>query len=339
MEIKHVAHPPNEIIPLFKKHWESTIIARLGECIDLMSCPALIAFSHQPSGVLSFRLHNKELEILSLFSESPGTGIGSALLDQIEAFAQAEEIHEIFLVTTNDNINALKFYQQRGYALRALRPNAVQYSRLHKPEIPAETDGIPIRDELLLSKGIRVQLDHFYQEEMFHVKHGIILQPFDTIAYSDIIKLFSDPKVLRYQAMSPIENETDAKTYFIRVCLGIQQEKRLIRGIFVEGRFAGLISLHQIQNNQCNLGYSLMPEYWNQGIATEAAITMIRLAFERLHIRRIQAITHPDNIASIRLLERLRFHQEGTMIDYIQNPRNNLYENREFHALLRKNFK
>jgi ribosomal protein S18 acetylase RimI-like enzyme len=58
----------------------------------------------------------------------------------------------IWLVTTNDNVDALRFYQRRGFRLRALRPGAVDEARrLLKPRIPATgIYGIELRDELEL---------------------------------------------------------------------------------------------------------------------------------------------------------------------------------------------
>ena len=57
----------------------------------------------------------------------------------------------IWLVTTNDNVDALRFYQRLGFRLRALRAGAVDDARRDlKPSIPVEHDGIAIRDELEL---------------------------------------------------------------------------------------------------------------------------------------------------------------------------------------------
>ncbi|MGW8250920.1 MAG: GNAT family N-acetyltransferase, partial [Anaerolineales bacterium] len=55
------------------------------------------------------------------------------------------------LITTNDNLPALRFYQKRGFHLVALYPNALAESRRLKPEIPFKgLDGIPLRDEIEL---------------------------------------------------------------------------------------------------------------------------------------------------------------------------------------------
>ena len=56
------------------------------------------------------------------------------------------------MVTTNDNLDALRFYQRRGFRLDRLRPGAVDVSRdTLKPEIPRTGEhGIPLRDEVEL---------------------------------------------------------------------------------------------------------------------------------------------------------------------------------------------
>ena len=57
------------------------------------------------------------------------------------------------LTTTNDNVDALRFYQRHGFRLVELRPGAVDAARRLKPEIPATgAHGIPLRDELELER-------------------------------------------------------------------------------------------------------------------------------------------------------------------------------------------
>jgi len=57
----------------------------------------------------------------------------------------------MFLITTNDNTHALRFYQNRNFVIAAIHINAIEKSRQLKPEIPLTgADGIPIRDEIEL---------------------------------------------------------------------------------------------------------------------------------------------------------------------------------------------
>lgn len=339
MELNYHDRPSKEIISHFESHWNSTTMVLSGESIDLMHYPIIVARDPALIGVLSYRIAQSHVEILSLASEKPGHGVGKLLLDALEKVAKINGCEAIHLITTNDNMTALHFYQKHGYYIKELYPEAVDLSRILKPEIPLTFNSISIRDELRLVKNLRPEMDFFYRNEVFHVKPSISLQPFETIALADIIRLFSDPKVFRYQAMQPFKTLTEASVYHHKICRQIRQRTRLARGIYVNDDFAGIISLHQIQKDRCALGYSLSPKYWNKGIATESAIAMIRIAIDHMKIRRIEAITHPDNIASIRLLERLHFHQEGTLVEYLLNPRTQQYENREAHALLAKNFR
>jgi hypothetical protein len=78
-------------------------------------------------------------------------GIGAALIEAVKGAAVGAGCERLWLITTNDNTHALRFYQKRGFALVALRANAVAASRQLKPEIPhLGNDGIPIRDEIEL---------------------------------------------------------------------------------------------------------------------------------------------------------------------------------------------
>jgi ribosomal protein S18 acetylase RimI-like enzyme len=80
-----------------------------------------------------------------------GTGVGTALLDAVKNAAGWAGCKRLWLVTTNDNTHALRFYQKRGFHIAAVHRNALLRSRELKPEIPlAGMDGIPIRDEIEL---------------------------------------------------------------------------------------------------------------------------------------------------------------------------------------------
>ena len=91
--------------------------------------------------------------MISLDAVCEGRGIGSALLELAVDAARAAGCRRVRLVTTNDNMRALRFYQRRGFQLVALNAGALERSRELKPEIPATgAHGIPLRDELLLAR-------------------------------------------------------------------------------------------------------------------------------------------------------------------------------------------
>ena len=132
--------------------WGGPMQARRGEVFDARTLPALVAERDgERVGLLCYQQHgDREWEVAVLNAVPRHTGVGSALVqalvDRVGAGAR------IWLVTTNDNVDALRFYQRRGFRLRELRPGAVDEARRSlKPEIPpVGHHGIPLRDELEL---------------------------------------------------------------------------------------------------------------------------------------------------------------------------------------------
>lgn len=106
-------------------------------------------------GLLTYVIREDEIEIISLDSLQEKRGIGSALLDEVERVAKQHQLERLSLITTNDNLRALSFYQRRGWRLARIIPGAVDAARLHKPSIPVIGEhGIPLHDEIVLSKAI-----------------------------------------------------------------------------------------------------------------------------------------------------------------------------------------
>lgn len=104
-------------------------------------------------GLITTNVDEKECEIMTLDSLDEESGVGTALVEAVEAWAKETGIKRLWLVTTNDNLAALKFWQKRGYQLVTIHRNAIAEARRIKPQIPITgIDGIPIRDEIELEK-------------------------------------------------------------------------------------------------------------------------------------------------------------------------------------------
>jgi GNAT superfamily N-acetyltransferase len=106
-------------------------------------------------GLLTYDVSDGMLEVVTLNAIERRTGVGTVLMEAVAADARRLRCHEIRLTTTNDNLDAIRFYQRRGLRLVALRPGAVDQARLEKPEIPRVGDyGIPLRDEIDLARRV-----------------------------------------------------------------------------------------------------------------------------------------------------------------------------------------
>lgn len=146
-----------EVLAILESFWGDEKIVVHNEVFDAMTLDGLKAVGRDRIlGICHYRICDEECEILTLASLYPKQGIGTTLLSEIERIAVSCGCRLICLTTTNDNLDALGFYQKRGFHLAALYPNQVDFSRQLKPEIPEiGNHGISIRDELRLEKVLK----------------------------------------------------------------------------------------------------------------------------------------------------------------------------------------
>ena len=147
----------NKVRDLILRRWGSDAVVALDKVYRPAELPGFVAEeSTNCVGLLTYHTVDDACEIVSLDSLRPGIGIGTALLDAVVKAARAERCRRVCLVTTNDNLDALGFYQKRGFELVAVHRRSVERARALKPAIPlVGQGGIPIRDaielELLLT--------------------------------------------------------------------------------------------------------------------------------------------------------------------------------------------
>lgn len=157
IEVRRVAARERTEVDAFLDDRGSVRVARLGELVDARAYPALVAERDgRLLGVLTYGPSSDACEILTLHAVEQWRGAGSALIRAVESIARQHGCRRLWLITTNDNIDALRFYQRRGFELCALHRGAVDHSRAHlKPEIPTFGDHeIALRDELELEKSL-----------------------------------------------------------------------------------------------------------------------------------------------------------------------------------------
>jgi GNAT superfamily N-acetyltransferase len=111
---------------------------------------ALVAIEGEERlGIATYEVAGEEAELVTLDALVPGRGVGRALIEAVAATARTAGARRLRVMTTNDNLRALRLYQRAGFRLEALRPGAVDAARDRKPSIPLSgTEGIPIRDEI-----------------------------------------------------------------------------------------------------------------------------------------------------------------------------------------------
>jgi GNAT superfamily N-acetyltransferase len=157
VEITRSRHEDRSVVEAFLGRHNALRAARRGELVDCLGHPAMLAWADgELAGVATYVVGDGECELLTLYAGTRFAGVGSALLAAVRDVARTASCTRLWVVTTNDNVDALRFYQRRGFRLARLRPGAVDESRRTlKPEISMTgAHGIPLRDELELEMDI-----------------------------------------------------------------------------------------------------------------------------------------------------------------------------------------
>jgi GNAT superfamily N-acetyltransferase len=144
------------LVGLWRDAWGGETMVSRGTVHQVSALTALIAWQGETRvGAATYLIDGAACELTSINAIEQWRGAGTALLAAVEAAATSAGCGRVWLITTNDNLDAQRFYQRRGYRLVAVHAGAVDAARRQKPAIP-ETGfyGIPIHDELELAKDL-----------------------------------------------------------------------------------------------------------------------------------------------------------------------------------------
>lgn len=147
----------------------------------------------------------------------------------------------------------------------------------------------------------------------------LTLREFKHADTSDVHRYASDLRVVEHLSWGP-NSEVDTRNFIKRAIRHRQTNPRREFEFAVvlrtTGRVIGGCSLcerGQPENATCEIGYCFLPEVWGRGYGAEAVEALVNFGVSETGVHRIFATTDLDNVASIRLLQRLRFRREGVM--------------------------
>lgn len=132
-----------------------------------------------------------------------------------------------------------------------------------------------------------------------------------------LFRIWSDPDVTRFMNISSFTDENQAKD-MIELLDELAQENKAVRYAIIElesNEIIGSCGFNSIdfENAKVEIGYDLAKSFWGKGYATEAISALLDYAFTTLELNRIEAKVEPENINSIKLLQKLNFVFEGTL--------------------------
>ena len=137
---------------VWKENWGDEFMVEHGVIYHPDTLDGFIALDgHEWVGEITYNFSKDGCEIVTLDSNREGQGLGTKLINAVVEEARKQHCKRVFLITTNDNLNALGFYQKRGFEMVKIYRGAVNDSRKIKPSIPLiGMNNIPLRDEIEL---------------------------------------------------------------------------------------------------------------------------------------------------------------------------------------------
>ena len=140
------------VTAFIEQAWHGTEMRIRGEAVDMTLVEGFVWFAPDGMailGLITYIFREGACEITSLNSLYENRGTGTALVELVKETARAHGCSLLRLITTNDNVNAIKFYQKRGFGLAGINLGAIDKERAQKPEIPLiGQNGIPIHHEI-----------------------------------------------------------------------------------------------------------------------------------------------------------------------------------------------
>jgi len=143
----------------------------------------------------------------------------------------------------------------------------------------------------------------------------LVLRQLRSTDADQMLIMRSDPRVMEH-VPRPLAKTIDDATALIELINGMFAANEAVQWAITlkdEDRFIGLIGFWRImkEHHFAELGYMTLPAHWGKGLISEAIGTALEFGFGTLGLHRVEAITRPQNAASIRALEKNGFVREG----------------------------
>ncbi|MFP3918596.1 GNAT family protein [Lysinibacillus telephonicus] len=143
------------------------------------------------------------------------------------------------------------------------------------------------------------------------------LRKMDVSDSQTLFKIWSDPDVTKFMNIENFHHESQA-TEIITYLDQLASENKAIRYSIIElesNEIIGSCGYNSLdfENDKTEIGYDIAKNYWGKGYAPEAISTLLNYAFNSLNLNRVEAKVEPENLNSIKVLQKLNFTFEGTL--------------------------
>jgi ribosomal protein S18 acetylase RimI-like enzyme len=130
------------VIQYVNHEWGNPIVTK-GNIIDIYDLPGFVVLDNgEIAGAVLYQFRQGECEIVALYSLKENIGIGTMLINAVIQIAKENTCSRVWLITMNDNIHAIRYYQKRGFSLKAVHINAFKITQQIKGEISEAKDNL-----------------------------------------------------------------------------------------------------------------------------------------------------------------------------------------------------
>ena len=186
------------------------------------------------------------------------------------------------------------------------------------------------------------KIDSIFEERREHSAERITLKPQTSEDFDIYYKLWTNEEVIKYISFPKKTEEELQKTfdtifaykdkgYFFKYIIFLKGTNEKI------GNF-GINAISKL-SSRVDIGYLLLPEYWNKGIMSEIIEMMLNYLFNEIHLNKICASTFMENIASRKVLEKFGFKLEGVLKKHNYIEKTDKYNDDAKYGLLRREWK
>ena len=138
---------------------------------------------------------------------------------------------------------------------------------------------------------------------MYFRTNRLEIKPIDPADKESVIDLLTDETVGKTYMLPQYKCREEAEPLFQRLVRLSQDESRYVAGVYLDGRFIGMMNETEIKEHQIEMGYAYLPDYYNRGYATEAFAGAIGYLHER-GFATVLAGAFAENPASLRVMEK-----------------------------------
>ncbi|MEE4173844.1 MAG: GNAT family N-acetyltransferase [Xanthomonadales bacterium] len=145
----------------------------------------------------------------------------------------------------------------------------------------------------------------------------LVLRPLTPDDAPGMYAIYSDPETMRYWSAQVI-GSLEGAANMVRDDLRLQLDGHAAFWAIVlpkTGRVIGKFTLFTINrdNRRAEIGYVLNRQFWGKGYGTECLAAMLEVAFDQFQLHRLEADIDPENTASLALLKKFGFREEGKL--------------------------